>query len=85
MPKGAPKGNQYARKATRRRGLTVSYYVSADILEFLRECLDFEIGKSDDEAVRERVHALTKDAIGAEMRRVMSLYALHKSSGVSPS
>lgn len=75
MPKGAPKGNQYARKATRRRGLTVSHYIRADLLETFRECLDFEIGKSDDESVRHRMKTLIDEAISQEMKRVFALYA----------
>jgi len=76
--KGAPQGNQYARKATRRRGLTVSYYLRADLYEFLKECLRFEIGDDSEEAVRTRVNGLTEKAVNAEFRRIFTLYKMSK-------
>ncbi|HZU00830.1 MAG TPA: hypothetical protein VFA10_14280 [Ktedonobacteraceae bacterium] len=79
MPKGAPQGNQYACKATRRRGLTISYYLRADLYEFLKECLQFETGDDSEEAVRKRVNELTEKAVNEEFRRVFALYKDSKS------
>ncbi len=72
--KGAPQGNQYAKKAHRRQGITVSFYLRADLYEFLKECLAFESGDDSDEAVRKRVNALTEVAINEEMARIFALY-----------
>lgn len=74
MPRGAPQGNQYARKATKRRGLTVSHYIRADVYEFLKECLNFEVGDSSEETVRKRVSELIEQAINEDLRRMFALY-----------
>ncbi len=78
MPRGAPQGNQYAKKAKRRQGLSISFYLRADLYEFLKECLQFEIGDDSEEAIRKRVNSLTETAINGEMRRIFSLFKARK-------
>ncbi len=78
MPRGAPAGNQYAKKSTKRQGLSISYYLRADLYEFLKECLKFEIGDDSEEAVRKRVNELTEKAVNEEFRRIFALYKLSK-------
>jgi|SRR5579862_5665906 len=75
MPRGAPEGNQYARKTERRRGISVSYYLKADLYELLKECLDFEAGNPvDEEVVRKRVNALTEQAVQREIRLLFARF-----------
>jgi hypothetical protein len=78
MPRGAPVGNQYAKKAQKRQGITISYYLRADLYEFLKECLKFELGDDSEEAVRKRVNELTEQALNEEFRRIFTLYKLSK-------
>ncbi len=76
MPRGAPKGNQYAKKAEgeHKEGISVSYYLDAYEYEFLQKSVEYDGDKPTDAKVRRKVKKLTKAAITEEMARVFAQY-----------
>lgn len=75
MPRGAPKGNKYAKKEVSKRGISFSYYLDAYEYEFLQKSVVYDGQEPTDENVRAKAKALTKDAITQDMRRVFVRYA----------
>lgn len=72
MPRGAPKGNQYAKKDKAERGITFSYYLDAYEYEFLQASVRLDGNEPTDANVRKKAKALTKDALTQEMKRIFS-------------
>ncbi len=76
MPRGAPKGNKYAKKADaeRERGITFSYYLDAYEYEFLQQSVEYDGLEPTDANVRAKAKALTKAAITQDMQRTFARY-----------
>ncbi len=72
--KGAPKGNQYARKVMRNRGITFSYYLDVYEYDFLKQSVRFDGLEPTDENVRVKAKALTKEALKEHMAYVFERY-----------
>jgi hypothetical protein len=67
MPRGAPKGNQYAKKVKREQGITFSYYLDAYEYEFLQKSVEYDGNPPTDANVRKKAKALAKGAIRQDM------------------
>lgn len=78
--KGAPKGNQYARKAERERGISLSYYLDAYEYEFLQKAVEYDGNEPTVEEVRKKAKSLLKKAISQEAARVFDRYRQERSS-----
>jgi hypothetical protein len=78
MPRGAPQGNQYAKKAESNQGITFSYYLDAYEYEFLQKSVEYDGKEPTDKNVRAKAKALTKDALTSEMQRVFLRYKREK-------
>lgn len=72
---GAPKGNQNAAKGQRRQGLTMSLYIKADDYEHLQDLIEYADGSREKKVFLAHMNKVFDDAIGAEMRRLMAIYA----------
>ncbi len=72
--KGAPKGNQYAMKVMRNRGITFSYYLDVYEYDFLKQSVQFDGLDPTDENVRAKAKALTKAALKEHMAYVFERY-----------
>jgi len=72
--RGAPCGNQYARKAERNRGITFSYYLDVYEYEFLQKSVEYDGLEPTDENVRKKAKALTKEALKDHMSYVFERY-----------
>lgn len=78
--KGAPQGNQYAKKAERERGITFSYYLDAYEYEFLQKSVEYDGKEPTDANVRAKAKALTKEAIRQDMIATFARYRREKST-----
>lgn len=76
MPRGAPKGNQYAKKAEgeSKEGIPVSYWLDAYEYEFLQKSVEYDGDKPTDANVRRKAKKLLKAALNEEMARVFARY-----------
>lgn len=72
--KGAPKGNQYAKKGVAERGITFSYYLDVYEYDLLKQSLIYEGKEPTIENIRAKAKQLTKAAINEEMQRVFARY-----------
>lgn len=84
MPRGAPKGNQYAKKEKPERGISFSYYINAYDYEFLQQSVRYDGQEPTDENVRARAKELTEKAIGQEVRRVFARHTQEQQKAEVP-
>lgn len=73
--KGAPKGNQYAKKSQRDRGISVSLYLNAYDYEVLQKFVAYDGREPTIANVRKKVKELVSEALGREVRRTFARYA----------
>lgn len=73
--KGAPRGNQNARKDESERGINVSLYLGSRELDTLRLSLQYEQKEPTTANVRAKVRKLAQDAISTEVRRTFARFA----------
>ncbi len=76
--RGAPRGNQYAKKAERERGITFSYYLDAYEYEFLQQSVQYDGKEPTDANVRAKAKALAKEAIRQDMIATFARYKQEK-------
>ena len=71
MPRGAPKGNQYARKdaSKKREGSSVTLYLDGYTTEFLQAACKLDGQEPTLDNARKRAKTLAKKAIDADVRR----------------
>jgi hypothetical protein len=74
MPRGAPQGNQYAKKARHERGITFSYYLDVYEYDFLKKSVEYDGNEPTDENIRAKVKKLTKEAIRQDMIATFAHY-----------
>ena len=75
MNRGAPKGNQYAKKAKKKQGISFSYYLNAYEYEFIQQSVRYDGEEPTDANVRAKAKSLSRRAIAQELQRVFVRYA----------
>ena len=84
MPRGAPKGNQYAKKEQSERGDSISLYLDSYTMEFLQAACELD-GKPPTRAnAKERAKNLAKEAITADVRKTFFDPRLAEKFGIDP-
>jgi len=78
MGRGAPQGNQYAKKAAgeSKRGVTLSFthYLDSYELEFLQKSIELDGDEVTPDTMRKKLRQFLKKSIEQEMGRVFALY-----------
>ena len=69
MPRGAKTGNQNARKAQKREGVTISLYIDAYSLEFLQAACQSDGLEPTPANARKRAKLLAIEAIKRDVRQ----------------
>lgn len=72
--KGAPKGNQYAKKEAE-RGISFSYYLDSYEFDFLKQSVLYDGKEPNVKNVRAKAKQLTREAMNKEMHRTFARYA----------